>query len=58
MKREVKMRYAVDIPPYACEEDNEWVNIAYFETKQDAIDYAQKYFGADKKGRVNLVSSL
>jgi hypothetical protein len=57
MRKELmsKMKYAVDIP----DGDNElWKCIEYFETKKEAIKFCQKHFGADNKGRINLVSSL
>ena len=49
------MKYAVDIPSQYGEE---WICIEYFRTKKEAIKYAQEKFGADKQGKVNLVSSL
>jgi hypothetical protein len=54
-KNNVRMQYAVDIPPY---QGDEWVTVEYFETKKEAIEFAQDRFGADKKGRINLISSL
>jgi len=50
-----KMRYAVDIPNINGEE---WKCIEYFETKKEAIDFVYRTFGADRRGRINLVSSL
>ena len=50
-----KTKFAVDIPS---PEGDEWLAQGYFETKKEAIDYARKKFGADKEGRVKLVSSL
>jgi len=48
-------KYAVDIPSaYA----KEWLCIDYFETKREAIRFAQTHFGADKYGKVKLISSL
>ena len=57
MKKKIcgEMKFAVDIPNQYGEE---WVNIEYFETKKEAIKFAQKTFGADKSGKVCLVSSL
>ena len=49
------MRYAVDIPDLYNEE---WLCVEYFETKKEAIKFAQERFGADEKGKVNLISSL
>jgi hypothetical protein len=57
MKRKIteKMRYAVDIPELDSEE---WKCVEYFETKQEAIKYAQARFFADKYGKINLISHL
>ena len=52
-----KMRYAVDIPDIN-NENEEWKCVAYFETKKEAIEYAQARFYADKRGRISLISSL
>lgn len=49
------MKYAVDIPQLDREE---WINVNYFSTKKEAIKYAQEHFGADDKGRINLISNL
>lgn len=54
-KLTMKMRYAVDIPNA---DGEEWICIDYFETKKEAINFARKIFGADKDGRINLISSL
>lgn len=45
--------FYVDIP---LEEGEEWRNVATFNTRKEAIEYAQKQFGADKNGKVSLVS--
>lgn len=45
--------YAVDIP---AEFGYEWAAIEYFETKEEAIKFAQEKFGADESGNVCLVS--
>jgi hypothetical protein len=57
MKKELinTMKYAVDIPRA---DNEEWICIEYFETKSEAIKFAQKTFGADKQGKINLISSL
>lgn len=47
-------KYAVDIPQ---DDKEEWLCVEYFPTKKEAIAYARERFGADSKGRVNLVSS-
>ncbi len=54
-------KYAVDIPNYDIilnGYEAEWRNIDYFETREDAIKFAQEHFGADEEGRINLVTSL
>ena len=43
----------VDIPIL---DDEEWVNVAEFATRQEAIDYAKERFGADDEGKVILIS--
>ena len=50
-----KMRYAVDLPS---PEGEVWIAMEYFETKGEAIKYAREKFGADKEGKVKLVSAL
>ena len=50
-----KTKFAVDIPS---PEGEEWLAQGYFETKAEAIKYAQEKFGADKEGKVKLVSAL
>lgn len=56
MKKQInKFRYALDIPnPFK----DEWICIEYFETKKEAINFAREKFGADKNGKVNLISKL
>lgn len=54
-KIEDKMRYAVDIPNSI---GDEWICIEYFETKKEALKFAKDKFGADKNGKVNLISNL
>ncbi len=51
------MKFAVDIPKHPILGET-WENIDYFETRQAAIAYCKKQFGADKEGRINLVTSL
>lgn len=46
----------VDIPQ---EDSDIYLNVAVFygdSAKEQAIDYAQKQFGADEEGRINLIS--
>jgi len=53
----MKLKYAVDIPNSVCLVDA-WVTIDYFETRSEAVQYAQEMFGADEEGRIGLVSEL
>lgn len=50
-----KCKYAVDIPNTDSED---WICIDYFKTKKEAIKFAQERFGADKNGKVSLISNL
>ena len=50
-----EMHYAVDIPSY---DGEEWVNVEYFETREQAIEFAQDRFGADEEGNVCLISKF
>lgn len=47
----------VDIPTDGVFDDPNcsWKNVASFNTRAEAIAFAQKYFGADEEGRVSLV---
>jgi len=55
-KKNIKMRYAVDIPnAYSLEE---WICIEYFETKKEAIEFATKKFGGNKEGEISLISKI
>jgi hypothetical protein len=53
----VGKRYAVDIPD-SFNPEREWVNMAYFDTREEAIEYAMQTFGADAEGRVGLVTEI
>ena len=50
-----EMKFAVDIPQA---DKEEWLDVEYFETKEEAIKFAQEKFGADKNGMVGLISNL
>ena len=39
-------------------ERQEWINIEFFKTKQEAIDFVKEHFGADENGMVCLVSAI
>jgi hypothetical protein len=51
------LEYAVDIPN-GSDPEGEWVNLGYFETREEAIAYAREALGADEDGRIGLVSEL
>lgn len=55
-----KMKFAVDVPPANIDKfgDNEWINVKYFETREEALDFVQEYYGADEEGKVCLINSL
>jgi hypothetical protein len=56
---DMKFKYAVDLPnPIKLDIDSEWICIQYFETKKEAIEFCKKYYGADDKGNINLISNL
>ena len=59
MKKKIsfEMKYAIDIPNSNLGQE-EFVNMGYFETKREAIKFTQKYFGADCKGKINLINNL
>jgi hypothetical protein len=44
----------VDIPNYGDSET--WVNVKMFDTKDEAIEFAQDRYGADENGMVLLVT--
>lgn len=53
-----KERFYVDVPPSEIFEDVEtpWINIESFDTKEEAIAFAMKYFGADENGMICIIS--
>lgn len=54
------MRFSVDIPKVKDDgtPSEEWHCVEYFETIEEAIQFAQDYFGADENGMVCLISSF
>ena len=48
-----KKHFYVDIPQ---EHKEEWLNTGTFDTREEAIKYAQEKFGADENGMVSLIS--
>lgn len=52
---------AVDIPPNtpnAQGEYGEWVNLAHFYSKREAIAWAKEHLGADDLGRISVISTF
>lgn len=49
------MKFAVDIPQL---DKDEWLAVNYFETREEAIKFAQETFGADENGNICLISNL
>ena len=61
MKEIDEMHYAVDVPPSYPNnrgEYDEWINVEYFETREEAIKFAQYHFGADEEGKICLISNF
>lgn len=48
-----KIKYYVDIPNAL---SDEWINIKTFDTKEEAIKFAQEIFGADENGLISIIS--
>ena len=58
---ETSLNFAIDIPSAITNhrgEYQEWINIEFFKTKQEAIDFVKEHFGADENGMVCLVSTI
>ena len=51
------MKYAIDLPNTDTWGDA-WINFNYYDTKEKALDAARYRFGADKEGRICIVSEL
>jgi hypothetical protein len=59
MKKIQDMKYAVDVPNSdVSDPNNVWLAVEYFKTRKEAVKFAQEKYGADKNGKVSLVSSL
>lgn len=49
----------VDIPDsnnVATNDDQPFINVGTFKTRKEAVEFAQKQFGADKDGNINLIT--
>ena len=53
----MKRVFAVDIPNPNDPEDA-WVNIDFFDTREEALEYCMTTFGADEHGRIDLISEI
>lgn len=49
-------QYIVDLPDET--EGGAWNVVEIFATKQEAIDFSIKRYGADKDGNINLISEM
>ena len=49
------MVHWIDVPDWTNPE-GDWKNVDAFNTKADAIEYCQRVFGGDDKGRVCLIT--
>ena len=53
------MHYSVDIPQvFNGDPIDEWKCIEYFETREEAIKFAQEHFEADDEGMICLISTF
>ena len=49
--------YSIDVPPSNPQFES-WVNVDFFMSKKEAIEFAMKHYGADSEGKICLVSSI
>lgn len=56
--QEKKIKYFVDVPPPNPLNNKDWTCVANFDSEEEAIVFAQKYYGADKNGKVDLISRI
>lgn len=54
-KLDDEFHFAVDIPQA---DKEEYLAVQYFETREEAIKFAQERFGADEEGKISLVSQF
>lgn len=52
--------YYVDIPTSECVdiEGATWLNIDFFTSKEEAVEFTKKHFGSDNVGRISLISRV
>ena len=48
--------YTVDVP--SSNLGHPWINVASFDTEEEAISFVQDHYGGDDQGRVSLVSEF
>lgn len=53
-------KYAVDVPPGVLEKfgDTPWINVDYFNSYEEALEFVQDKYGADENGKVCLISKI
>jgi len=57
VKKKAKKSYHVDLPnPH--DVTAPWIEYAVYESKAEALAVLQKFFGADKQGRISLISEV
>ena len=53
------IHYTVDIPKLINgQPSDEWINVEYFSTKEEALHFAQSFFGADENGMICIISNF
>ena len=53
-KRKLNKVYYVDIP----DREGRWNSIEHFQTKREALKFVQEGFGADRNGKVRLITEV
>jgi len=56
MRKQGKKIFWVDIPDPDKINEGYYMNIETFDSKKKAIKFVQKYLGADKEGKIQLVT--
>jgi hypothetical protein len=51
------MRYVIDLPDPR-DATNAWIEVASFDTKREAIKWAKENLGADKDGKITIISEF
>ncbi len=46
--------FLIDLP----NKDGKWDEVGSYDTYEEALEYVQTYYGADKQGRVKLISEV